>query len=605
MKPLVAFHNFRLHLFRWLALATLLLGTTITSQAQWQTESFVIKPGWNAVYLNVDASYQSLDNMVGSDTHNPINQVWLWAPPATTLQFLTSPATPVAPSSQWLTWGRIGTGITDSLLNLVPNNAYLVYSVASTNYNWNVKGQPVVPAFSWTSSGLNFFGFSTPGTNAPMFDGFLALSPPLQNAAQIFTYTGGELSTTNPVQVFAFRNTPVTRGQSFWIRAQSVANTYFGPFQVVAANPTGVAFGDSLSEYSLRLHNSTSTNLTINLRLLNSEAPPVGQTNIVGPPPILVRGALNLTNLLFSSTALSIGTTQSWTLTAQGTAGADITIVLGLNRSALTNKAGNLYAGILQFTDSYGFSEFDVPVSGVTASTAGLWVGNASVSQVSSYLKNYQTDSNNAIVMTTNGSYVVTSVNTNLGLVPTPFPLRLIMHNTGSNVSLLQRVFYGTRNATNTVIATREAFLDATNLASARRISATHLPYSDNNPPWSVAGQLVAGGSLNTTVNLSYDDQRSNPFLHTYHPDHDNLDATFGIQLPQGAESYGVSRNIQLNINPPSSDFNSLTSANQSLSGVYRETMTLMGAGGAPRTFNVVGTFALVRISPIPVLTQQ
>ena len=30
-----------------------------------------------------------------------------------------------------------------------------------------------------------------------------------------------------------------------------------------------------------------------------------------------------------------------------------------------------------------------------------------------------------------------------------------------------------------------------------------------------------------TTVTLSYNDQASNPFLHTYHPDHDNLDATF------------------------------------------------------------------------------
>jgi len=504
-----------------------------------------------------------------------------------------------------MTWGRIGTGITDTLLSLVPNNAYLVYSIATTNYTWNVKGQPVVPSYSWSSSGLNFFGFSTPGTNPPNFDAFLAMSPALQSAAQIFTYTGGELSASNPTQVFAFRNTPVTRGQSFWIRAGTLANTYFGPFQVVAANPTGIQFGDSLSEYSLRLHNSTPTNITVSLRLVASETPPSGQTNIVGPPPILIRGAMNTTNLLYTSTNLSLGTTQSWTLTAQGTAGADVTVVLGLNRSALNTTAGSLYAGILQFTDSYGLSEIDVPVSGVTASTAGLWVGNASVTQVSSYLKNYQMDSNNAIVMTTNGNYVVTSVNTNLGPVVQPYPLRLIVHNTGTNVSLLQRVYYGNRFATNTVIATQEAFLNPTNVGTARRISATHLPYSDNNSPWAFTGRLVQGSNLTTTVTLNYDDQRSNPFLHTYHPDHDNLDAAFGTQLPPGAESYGISRNIRLNINPPGTDFNSLTTANQLLSGVYQETMTLTGFNGAPRAFNVIGIFALTRISPIAVLTQQ
>jgi hypothetical protein len=505
-----------------------------------------------------------------------------------------------------VTWGRIGTGISDTLFTLVPNSAYLVYSLATSNYTWNVKGHPVVPSYSWTSTGLNFIGFSTPANNPPSFDSFLSLSPALQSAAQIFAYPGGELSASNPIQVFAFRTTPVTRGQAFWIRAGTLANNYFGPFQVVAANPTGVAFGDSRSEYSLRLHNTTATNITVSLRLLASENPPNGQTNIAGTPPMLVRGALNTSTLMYGYTNLSVGATQSWVLTPQGTQGADLTVVLGLNRYVLTNSPGSFYAGILQFTDSYGFSEVDVPVSGVTASTAGLWVGGASVSQVANYLKIYQTDSNNAVVLSTNGtSYQVTSINTNLGPVPQAYPLRLILHNTGTNVTLLQRVHYGIRYGTNVVIATQESFLDDTNLASARRISATHLPYSENNVPWAFTGQLTQGGTLTTTASVSYDDQRSNPFLHTYHPDHDNLDATFSTQLPQGAESYGISRQITLSINPPANDFTSLTTANQTVSGVYQETITLSGVGGAPRNYNVVGTFSLNRISPIPILTQQ
>jgi hypothetical protein len=106
-------------------------------------------------------------------------------------------------------------------------------------------------------------------------------------------------------------------------------------------------------------------------------------------------------------------------------------------------------------------------------------------------------------------------------------------------------------------------------------------------------------------VVLNYDDQSSNPFLHTYHPDHDNLDATFQHELPQGSESYQVTRQIALSISPPGNDFASLTQAGQSFTGAYGETITIGGLGGATRVFSVAGSFAINRISPIAVLTQQ
>jgi hypothetical protein len=115
---------------------------------------------------------------------------------------------------------------------------------------------------------------------------------------------------------------------------------------------------------------------------------------------------------------------------------------------------------------------------------------------------------------------------------------------------------------------------------------------------------MAQGGTLTTTVTTTYDDQSSNPFLHTYHPDHDNLDATFQNQLPQGSESYQITRQISLNILPPGNDFASLTTASQILSGNYAETISLGGLGGFTRTFSVAGIFSLTCISTVPVLTQ-
>src|SRR5690349_3805296 len=70
------------------ALAASCLATTVSSRAQWLTQSILIKPGWTAIYLHVDASHQSLDQLVGADLDNPISEIWLWLP-ASTAQFVT------------------------------------------------------------------------------------------------------------------------------------------------------------------------------------------------------------------------------------------------------------------------------------------------------------------------------------------------------------------------------------------------------------------------------------------------------------------------------------------------------------------------------------
>ncbi len=901
-----------------LALLALLAGA-LTGRAQWLTQTNVIKPGWSAVYFYVDASSQTLDNLVGFNPACPIDQIWLWKTLPTTAQYLSSPATPFASSGQWLTYYAPSLGTASTLSELVPNAACLVHSTAATNYTWTVKGQPVPPGYVWDDTGLNFIGFQTPYANPPTFQNFLAQNPPLAGGVQIYQYVGGAFSAQNPAQLFTLYTTPVTRGQAFWVSNTNINNTYFGPFNVNLPNPAGLNFGATLGQFTVHLVNVTSNALTVSARLLPSETPPYGQTNIVGVPPLLVEGALNSSNLTYAYTTLAVGVTNSWTLAPAGQSGSDVAVVLGVNRFALTNTTPGIYAGILQFGDSLGFSEVDVPVSASAASNAGLWVGAASISQVGSYLKSYATNAdgsfvvsavtnqiyatnylpfattnliinnalntnlalsfynltnlvvnaytstnfalatnayvlatnlvvntvvvtnvvlvstvtnyafigtnvvfysavatnisstvsattnavvgtnqlaggiannapvvltnlivnyvaatnvvvtngpfmgpvtnqmaafqiltnywittnlasaiistnpmlvttvssfvtgtnywttnlsatillstnyvatNTALVIITNGpseivlnplinnyavlvqtnfayntnynvisnlfllgagftnylgsttnqlsassfttnfttstnftltalgittnalynlttnllvmgysNYVVTAINTSLGAVPAPYPLRLILFNDGTNVSLLQRVYYGLRQNTNIVVATTERVLDVAHLNTARRITATHMPWTAANQPWPFTGQLNLGGVLTTTVFEPYDDQAANPFLHTYHPDHNNLATTASPlipppELPKGSESYDISRQITLQVLPNTDDFITLTTANSTLTGSYLETISLIGLQGT-RNFTTAGTFTLTRISPIATLTTQ
>ncbi|MEI6566681.1 MAG: hypothetical protein WCR20_08390, partial [Verrucomicrobiota bacterium] len=73
------------------------------ASAQWVTQTIALKAGWNAVYLHVDPSHQSLAESIGSDITNPIMEVWRWAPALSTLQFVQTPQAPVE-GAQWASW---------------------------------------------------------------------------------------------------------------------------------------------------------------------------------------------------------------------------------------------------------------------------------------------------------------------------------------------------------------------------------------------------------------------------------------------------------------------------------------------------------------------
>jgi hypothetical protein len=102
----------------------------------------------------------------------------------------------------------------------------------------------------------------------------------------------------------------------------------------------------------------------------------------------------------------------------------------------------------------------------------------------------------------------------------------------------------------------------------------------------------------------------ANPFLHRYHPDHDNVDARFQNVLTQGSESYTISRSIFLDVDALGTNFLSRVSGGQTLTGTYRETISVQGlarAGGThdSRRFEVEGVFQLNRISSIAELTDS
>ena len=568
----------------WMSVCLFLTGSSL-ALGQWQTQSLELEPGWNGVYMHVNSTHSGIAALANG---TPVEEVWLWQPRITTAQYVTNPDAPSDSKSRWASWKSLLGDASSTLKQMPGNAAYLVKLGGDQNYTWDIKGKPVPPVYQWTTSGLNFLGLPSVETNPKSLEDYFDQAGDLLRVAEIFSYTGGDLGPSNPGQVYGLRTTTARRGQAFWIRSGTKFNRYFGPFEVSLQSPSGASFGENLAGYRVRLRNLTSAALTVTLTGVDSETPPGGEPVITGPAPVLVRGALDTSTLTYAHAALS-GGPQAWVLEPFGEVGSEVEVVLGLNRSAMTGGEDAFYAGLLRFTDSLGHSQVDIPVSGSVGSNKGLWVGSASLTQV---------------------RHSLSADSTTFGDVASPYPLRLIMHRDQSaNVKLMQCVYVGTLPGSVSGIATRESLLQAGSVANAVRISSIHLPASEQNLPWTCTGDLTQGQTVQSTVQINHNDHESNPFLHTYHPDHDHLVADFASGQPVGRESYSIERDIKLTFNISGNDFNSLTRSSKRLSGIYEETLTLIGLAGAgpvnEKSYAMKGVFVINRISDIATLTTQ
>lgn len=800
------------------------------AMAQWLTQTNNLKAGWNAVYLHVDASHAPISQIMAAAPD--IEEVWLWNPLVLGQQFVESPQVPSSSGSRWTRWTK-NLGDSSPLKLLAPNAAYYVKVKDTTaTYAWLLKGRPVPPAYGWTTTGLNFVGF--PLAQQLSYEQFFLPAPELLQGTEVYASPGGAFGAGNPIRIYDFTRNVLQRGEAVWMRVDGGFNRFFGSFEISGVNQRGLDFGTESTQLSFRIRNTSDQTNVVRMEWIRSELPPAGQPSIPSMPPLMVRGniqqgttlqydgiAMVETDPLIASTSGG-SSSMEWTLPPAGQPGADYQVVLGVARSQITAKPGTILAGILRLTDGDSRIRVDLPVSVTTQSGVGLWVGDAQVTQVTQYLKQFAvsgdgsraigrrwtttsvdtffggdqdegldlsgtfayavnlgttsstsqttrdavfqrassttglalssggtiinlatfsptmvfgtssaddslenvlrsaayvtngtltatlnveqgvryklqllfaerdvteapwsgfnvlvgdnvivpnlipskyitwggtfasqktnvgvvvshefTASTNKLVVTldsagatatdiklkmaflngltleridasnlppelkaTEGSYLLEgTTEKNVG-VPKAFPLRLIVHDDGTNAFLLQHVFIGDDLATNTIVATRQSMLAPARLAGARRITAAHLPWSQANAPWPFATGGTNGTSMLVTVSTPYDSAGANPFVHQYHPDHDNLNAAFSSTLPKGQESYGITRTIRLTPATVGSDFESQTVGHKRRVGIYEETVTLEGSGANVRTFRSAGSYSLTRISTVPTLTK-
>ena len=609
----------RLFLRRHVCLLILGLGMC-SGFAQWVTQSITLNPGWNTVFLEVQPANPDCDAVFAEI---PVESVWAWNRRYSSVQFIQDAAQLVPGQPDWLTYlpADQAARATRNLFALQGAHPYLIkLKSGATTTNLTLIGQPAVRTPGWLPDSYNFVGFSVNPGSAPAFQSFFSGSSAHAGQPVYRLNASGQWTLVSNPSTTAMR-----AGEGFWVYCKG-ASTFSGPVQLTLEQRDGLLYGHVQTEETLRIKNNSTSVRTFSVQELSSLAPPSANFPLQAGAVPLSYYKVDATNNQFGWFTLPNPLQQ---LNLQP--GAEWVLRLEVNRPQMapftppvTNN-GVLYQSVLQVSDNAGVRLL------LSVSSEGLqtYAAAAAISRKSGIHPNDAGSNPDPRAGLWAGSAVINAVSqpaslsspTNPLPVGSPLQFRLLVHvDNGGSARLLQKVLQmfknGTlkpdpNNPTNNIVDQPGRYVLVTDDRLIPQFTGATL--SDSQPvarrlssaafgfpqpiPLSASGAF-GSGSFTCQVNLDYDD-RLNPFKHLYHPEHDNLDARFENKLPEGAESFTVLRQIELDFTAQDPDNSTLAGwGDTQLGGLYKETIS--GLHNQP--IYISGTFRLTRASTIGVL---
>ncbi len=570
-------------LLRFLLL-TLLVAS---ASAQTVTQTFQLRNGWNSIWLEVEPTNAEIAQVFAN---LPVSSVWTYLPGGT-VEFIQDQSEELFNQPGWLPYFPASRP-EGFLTKLYTVNALRAYLVKITNgpRTLTITGRPVVRAPKWVGDSFNLRGFPVNPAQLPTFATFFGPSAAHSGQRIYQLRDSGQWTLVNATDT-------MKHGEAYWSFCNG-ASTYQGPLGFTLEPGDGLDYGTLLNEIIQHYKNESGSAREICLQDLRAGA------------------STPLSYQAFVSNRLNwINLPAPYCFTLDGNETLD-----GFLAMRRKDFAGTNYGSVLEVKDDIGTRylvavtagkltaarrglDLGAPTGGAEL-TAGLWVGTVTVMNVNEV----------------NSSQPARLTPTRSG-----FDLRMLVHvDGGGKPFLLKKVIQMWQNGTTTndaagrtvtdkpgryVLLTDDSLLPQYSGASmrdgvsvGRRISTVDYDFAGGSSNvLAMTGGFGIGNTARATLVLE-PDAPTNRFKHKYHPDHDNLDATF---TNFKAEAYRITRQVELQFTaqPPSA----LESASAAieygysvLGGVYRETVS-----GLHRS-NIVtsGTFRLTRVNNSPVLNQ-
>lgn len=555
--------------------------------AQTVSQTFQLRNGWNSIWLEVEPTNSEISVVFAG---LPVSSVWTYVPPGA-VEFIQDQSEDLFNQPGWLPYfpeSRPEAFLT----KLHTVNALRSYLVKITNgpRTLSITGRPVVRAAKWVAGSFNLRGFPVNPAQLPTFSTFF--SPSASHAGQRIYQLRD-----NGQWLLVNAGDTMKHGEAYWAFCNG-ASTYQGPLGFTLEPGDGLDYGTLLNEIMQHYKNESPGARTICLQDLRTGAnTPLSYqdflsnrltwVNLPAPRCFTLDGSATLDGFLAMRRKDFVGTNYGSILEVKDDIGTRYLVSVTAGKLTAARPGLNLAAP-----------------TGAAQLTSGLWVGTATV---------------------TNVNEVNSSRPTNGTPTRSAFDLRMLVHVDGvGRPYLLKEVIQMWQNGTTTndmqgravserpgryVLLTDDSLLPAYRGASlrdgtsvGRRISTVDFDF-DGGPSnvLAMTGAFGIGNTARATIVLE-PNAATNPFKHKFHPDHDNLDATYRNFK---AEAFRVTRQVELQFTavPPSALESSSAAIEYGysvLGGIYRETV-----GGLHRT-NIIasGTFRLTRVNNSPVLNQ-
>jgi hypothetical protein len=226
-------------------------------------QKFTLKPGWNAVFLDV----QPEDNAPATvfDGLPEESSVWAWIPLNTKVEFIQNPDEELWNQPGWAVYFKsTEKQILNNLHAVFAGWSYLIYLAGDQNFDWNVTGVPSVRKIKWTTDSFNLVGLHVEHDKITFADFF---SPSPAHTGQYIYKLDNEAGKWEFIEDPAEIN--INSGEAYWIYCEG-ASDYQGPLDVELPMYDGFNFGAYSDSLTVALHNLSDRTLTVSLAPLST-----------------------------------------------------------------------------------------------------------------------------------------------------------------------------------------------------------------------------------------------------------------------------------------------------------------------------------------------
>ncbi len=576
----------------------------LASEVNYQ-QTFELNPGWNAIHLQVQPENNDIEVMLAGV---PVESVWRWIPKEVDqVEFVQNPAEGLQNINGWhgyFPFPRPEAFLTN-LFTLRADQTYLIKLAGSQPFTWTVTGKPKVKKVHWLSNSFNLTGLRVEPGNEPTFGDYFESSP--AHAGQPIYRLGADGVWELVAQPHA---TPIKSGEAYWVYTDG-SSAYQGPMEVTLEYGTELEYQATLTSQRVIVENHTDIPTAITVRRYGNAATPMPMAFELMDDEMHERSWPKFQSSLSFGIAAQNDVIFNFALTRASFTEERMEEILeisnGLGSRVLVHVGGNtsqplvLPVGYAANSQSGGAGVNAVArgASGGLHPHAGLWVGVVAVNGVSEAQFG--------------------------GVTPQPtgrdFPLRFLFHvDTAGRARLLKDVIEMWEDGTYKPAASDPSMLETD-------VPGRYVLLTDVDLIPSYAGAKTRDGTpvgiRHSTVAYDFEEQYldfepasfappftmsvtvrvasespTNPFLHKYHPDHDNLDPQF---LNYREEAFEVTRAMQFEFTAEDPSGKTPPDWGDSvLGGYYRETIS----GLHRSAIFVEGAFRFRRISSVPMLNQ-